>query len=190
MAKIENPNSGRAKIYENPDQFQVRVKSKSNFFVTAFLMFWLCGWAFGELMVLGTLLSGKAGAGSLFLLAWLGGWTIGGLFALSQVLWNIAGYELLTISDSVLTIQRHIPFFRRSWSYDTGHIANIQANENPPNGTLFGGQQNMHGLFSNRSFGGLKFDYGLRTTGFGMGLEPAEARMVADKVSNRLGIHQ
>jgi len=49
--------------------------------VVAFLMFWMLGWAFGEIFVLWSLLTGQApGPVSLFLVGWLGAWTIGGAF--------------------------------------------------------------------------------------------------------------
>lgn len=54
------------------------------FFVVGFLCFWLCGWAFGEVMVFRELLAGRA---NLFMFVWLGGWTVGGLFAFLSV-WN------------------------------------------------------------------------------------------------------
>ncbi len=58
--------------------------SAGRFFVVGFLCFWLCGWAFGEVMVFRELLAGRA---NLFMLVWLGGWSIGGVFALLSV-WN------------------------------------------------------------------------------------------------------
>lgn len=51
--------------------------------VAAFLGFWLCGWAVGEVTVIGSLLFGKTSHVSFFLLAWLGGWTVGGAFAIT-----------------------------------------------------------------------------------------------------------
>lgn len=56
--------------------------------VAAFLAFWLCGWAFGEIFVLGALLGGGLGGASLFLIGWLGAWTVGGAFAISA-LWHL-----------------------------------------------------------------------------------------------------
>lgn len=49
--------------------------------VVAFFMFWMVGWAFGEIAVLWLLLTGRApGPVSLFLIGWLGAWTVGGAF--------------------------------------------------------------------------------------------------------------
>ena len=53
---------------------------KARFFVTAFLIFWLCGWAHGFVNALVNLLRNAAGNPDLFLLFWLGAWTVGGIF--------------------------------------------------------------------------------------------------------------
>lgn len=57
----------------------------SSYFVGAFTLFWLGGWAFGEVSVISTLISGQGGAGTAFLAFWLAAWTLGGLFAMMQV---------------------------------------------------------------------------------------------------------
>ncbi len=48
------------------------------FFVAAFLIFWLGGWAIALVATLNQLLQGNPRGGQGFLLFWLGGWTIGG----------------------------------------------------------------------------------------------------------------
>lgn len=55
------------------------------FFVTAFLGFWLCGWAFGWISVAGQIARGHY---NLFLVGWLGAWTVGGGAAI-WALWNL-----------------------------------------------------------------------------------------------------
>jgi len=51
--------------------------------VVAFLIFWLCGWAMGEVFALGALFSGGTPwPVKLFLLVWVVFWTIGGLAAI------------------------------------------------------------------------------------------------------------
>lgn len=185
MSTFENPNTGRARFYEDGDLFQVRVASESQPFATIFSAFWLCGWAIGEISVIGSLLSGGQGAGALFLLAWLGGWTVGGLAVLSQVLWNVGGYELLTLSGDALTIERHIPFYRRRWVYDPGHITDVRAEAAVPRALL---RSNMGpGVFSKASAGAVVLHYGVRQVGFGLGLELPEAQAVAERVQQRLG---
>lgn len=75
----------------------------------AFLGFWLCGWAFGEIAVIFTLLFGKKGPDSLFLLVWLGAWTVGGAFAITGF------YNLIR-----KPIPETVTFIGSGLRYDTG----------------------------------------------------------------------
>jgi len=50
------------------------------FFIGAFLLFWLGGWAFGWITVARQLAKGNSPA-ELFLIFWLGAWTVGGILA-------------------------------------------------------------------------------------------------------------
>lgn len=186
MTQFENPNAGRAEIYESADLFQVRLKSKSSHFVMAFMMFWLCGWAYGEFKVLSILISGESGGASVFLLAWLGAWTVGGVFAATQLLWIVSGYELLSLSPNALTIQRCIPFYRRSWNYDINHVTNVRASAIVADDGTSRRKQYHPGIFSGPTQGTVKFDYGMKTPGFGLEMEEAEARKIADRLSAKL----
>lgn len=53
------------------------------YFVSAFLLCWLGGWAFGWIAVALQLLKGTGnGSADVFLIFWLGMWTVGGIFAI------------------------------------------------------------------------------------------------------------
>lgn len=187
MSNFVDPHSGSARLYEDHDLFQIHLKSKSSVFVTVFIGFWLCGWAFGEFTVLGQLFSGQGfGGGVWFLIFWLCAWTVGGIIAISQFLWGVAGYELLTLSEGELTIERCIPIFKRRWNYDVNEVKNFRAGSAVPTGLSFSGRQSLNGMFSNRGEGTLKFDYGFLSPGFGIGLEEAEAKWLAEKLEVRL----
>ena len=58
------------------------------YFLARFISLWLCGWAFGVVMVTSVLISKKADAPQLFLLALLGLWVIGGIGAM-HFLWRL-----------------------------------------------------------------------------------------------------
>ena len=53
----------------------------SRYFVAAFLIFWLCGWAVAWIAAATELIRGRPKGGDLFSIVWLGGSTIGGVFA-------------------------------------------------------------------------------------------------------------
>ncbi len=94
-------------------------------FVAAFMAFWLCGWAFGEVTVVRTLWRDSASTPSLFLLAWLGAWTLVGVFAVATI-WRL----LRPSSESTLRLSAD------ALAYHEGH--------SPP--ALYG----RGGLFGNR----------------------------------------
>ena len=186
MTKYQDPAAGRAKVVENSDTFQISFSSTQNIFHTAFLGFWLCGWLFGELFVLALLVSGGTGGATLFLIGWLGAWTVGGIFGISQFLWGVSGREILTLSGGTLTVRRQIPGYRRIWNYRVGDIQNIRAD-----GALSAAASpffafNNLGIFSGKANGTLKFDYGLSTVGFGLNMEEAEAKALAERLSSRI----
>ena len=186
MPKYQDPAAGRAKVVENSDTFHISFSSTQNILHTVFLGFWLCAWLFGELIVLALLISGGTGGATLFMIGWLGAWTAGGIFAISQFLWGISGRETLTLSDGTLTIRRQIPGYRRIWNYRVGDIQNIRAD-----GALSASAApyfafNNFGIFSGKAIGTLKFDYGLSTVGFGLKMDEAEARALAERLSLRI----
>jgi len=186
MTRFEPLDSGRARIDEDINGLEIRIRSKTQWFVTVFLCFWLFGWAFGEVMVLTTLLGGGVGVANLFMIAWLGAWTVGGLFCMSVVLWNFAGQERITLPGNALTVQRRVPVLTRSWTYDIAQITKLRTTQQVETALWVNRQMNS-GLFSRRDHGSVKFDYGMRTVGFGMELEEAEAAHLLDRLNTRLG---
>jgi hypothetical protein len=60
-------------------------KSAMTYFVGAFMLFWLGGWAFGEISVVRLLLTGTPETAQIFLVFWLCAWTVGGIYAFASV---------------------------------------------------------------------------------------------------------
>jgi len=103
------PFSARHTIDDLGGTLKITIPSKKNWFQILFMGFWLVGWAFGEVTVLGSLISGEGfGGPSLFMIAWLGGWTIGGGYALYILFWQLLGNEIIQVSNS--TIIQAAPF--------------------------------------------------------------------------------
>ncbi|TPL04885.1 hypothetical protein FJ938_16230 [Mesorhizobium sp. B2-4-14] len=50
-----------------------------------FILFWLGGWAFGEISAAHQIMTTPAGGGTGFLVFWLCAWTVGGLFAVLTI---------------------------------------------------------------------------------------------------------
>jgi hypothetical protein len=59
-----------------------RKRSGAAYFVGAFILFWLGGWAFGEVTAINMLLNGPPASAKLFMVFWLCAWSVGGAAAL------------------------------------------------------------------------------------------------------------
>jgi hypothetical protein len=108
---MNQPPSGSVfQIEENFDGRKILIpkpkRKLADIGAIAFLCFWLCGWAVGEVFViyalLGMIQDSEFNGSSIFLIAWLGGWTVGGFFAMRQVYNLVQGEppESITIGIS------------------------------------------------------------------------------------------
>nr|GFC65771.1 hypothetical protein [Tanacetum cinerariifolium] len=187
---IELPYQGRAAWQDLGSEVQISIPARRNWLVLTFMLFWLCGWLVGEVVVLGFVTGSAFGALSdnrgneppvVFLLAWLTFWTTAGLFIVRIVWWQLGGYELVTVGNGLLTIAKLGLLFNRPKTYDLSAVRHLRAQEDPL-AAAFGG------FATYRSFGGfgdtgsLRFDYGLKTVKFGAGLDEAEARHLIQRL--------
>ena len=176
---IETPSNGRAKIRKAGNGIEVQIPSRKNWFIIAFLCFWLCGWFFGEVFAISILFIGDLPIFSdeFFLLIWLAGWTIGGLFCITILLWSLVGQEIIKAENGVLEIGREIFSFKKSKKYHLKDVRHLTIN--PVSHHDFwpmGFQTNLFGLKG----GVLKFDYGMKTLRFADGIDEAEGRLLLE----------
>ena len=113
-------------LLENAHGIRLYPSGPGRFFTSGFLVFWLCGWAAGEIIVIGILIGGAwrmlsgdlepspahLGAGA-FLAFWLTFWTIGGLTALREVLRNLWAEDRLLMRPPGLRVERRVGPLRR-----------------------------------------------------------------------------
>ncbi|HET9251682.1 MAG TPA: hypothetical protein VFP58_06155, partial [Candidatus Eisenbacteria bacterium] len=126
------------------DGYRIRLKPRGigRYFGAAFLLFWLCGWAFGEafaLWLLGSgaaaLISGEAPQGGgfpvqaapalavgVFVLFWLVLWTFGGLMALRELIRILWGEDRILASGAGLQVTRMRGPFRSVKEYPRDRI--------------------------------------------------------------------
>jgi hypothetical protein len=178
MTRFEPIENQRSHVTAIAGGIEVSIPSRRNYLVAAFMAFWLCGWAFGLVMVSHQLLHPTEGTPMLFLAAWLGGWVIGGGFAILLLLWMLAGRERITVTNDAFRIRREA--FALGWSrnYALSAVKNLRVVESPPP-TPFGfGRRDPFGLTS----GPFAFDYGARSKMFGAGLDVAEARTLLSRI--------
>ena len=160
----------------------------SNVFIGA----WLCGWAIGEIIVLGIVVSdaiqaltgrpSSLGASLPGLLIWLLVWTGLGGTTLVSFLWQIAGREVIEISHDSFKIGRKLFSTGPSKSYNPINIDNLRLDDSQPavsaRFTRYGGARSSGG-------GLLVFDYGGSPVHFGGGLGFDEATLLLAEIQSR-----
>jgi len=182
---METPYTGRAIINELYNGVDIIVPAKKNWFIVVFLSFWICGWLVGEISVIREV-TGVSGDGSSngFLSFWLCGWTIGGIMAIRTWWWNVAGKEIINISQGVLSIDKKGAIFKKIKSYNLNEAKNFRVYEEPGIDNDFS-RRSSGSLWNLASSGTIKFDYGMETVKFGDKLYQAEGEYILERLRNK-----
>lgn len=173
------PFGGKANIKETYRGYQIEIPAPRNWFILLFLTTWLGGWAIGWCFAFFAIISnmGNALIGvNLFLLFWLIGWTFGGLVAIRTWLWMLFGKEIISIENNYLDITRKGDLLSKTKQYDLKKATNFEVVDTPSFGYFSNGFANQP--YNSASAGTLKFDYGLKTIRFGIGIDGAEGRFL------------
>lgn len=183
---METPYTGRATVTDNFDHLEIAIPAKKNGFIVLFLGFWLCGWVFGEVTAITSLLPGSNGAPHLFMIVWLGGWTVGGIFALRIFLWLLFGKEMITAGQGTITVSRKYALFNKPKTYDLKECKNFRTEDE---GDMFAwngfGQRRRSNINNFSDQGTIRFDYGMKTVKFGAGLDVVEADHLLQKLKDK-----
>jgi hypothetical protein len=193
MVLVE-PTQPRYTVDDLPGQLVVTMRPRRNWFAILFAGFWLLAWLVGEVVVSGALAAGLVAAlqngfqigveqwvvGG-FLLAWLGGWTVGGAVAVYAWLWNLAGREIVSISENILSIERRVPLWGRIKEYRMADVSSLRVAQR----TFSIWDQANYAQFRGDSRGMLAFDYGAGTIRFGTGIEEAEAKRILGEIAKK-----
>jgi hypothetical protein len=138
----------------------------------------------GEFFAASTLLgsltskSPREGPPDLFLLAWLCGWTLGGAAAAYTWIWNVAGREIVTSTETTLSIARApVPFPGRK-DFDWSSVRNLRVSPVVPS-------SENRSLVAGSKSGTVAFDYGARTFRFGDQLDEAESAILVEAILRR-----
>jgi len=178
------PFSARHTIDDLGDTLKITIPSKKNWFQILFMGFWLVGWAFGEVTVLGSLISGEGfGGPSLFMIAWLGGWTIGGGYALYILFWQLLGNEIIQVSNSTIITSRSVFGFGFPKEYSAEYIKALRMSTSSSSNDMFGWSRASR--FYGLGGGLIAFDYGAKTVNFGSGIDEAEAKQILSEIQQR-----
>lgn len=174
--------NGRARVEEYGRQLKITVPVKKNFVVIVFGLTWLAGWLFGLVMVGGQLTSSTMPEEAThFMTAWLVFWIVGGLAISTLVLWNIFGKESLRLEGGYLFLEKTLFGIGRHRNLSASEVSNFRYTAGED--TTFGNRMALWGLGP----GKVRFDYGLRTYSFASGVDEAEARYLAEMLTQKIG---
>ncbi|MEI8084835.1 MAG: hypothetical protein WCG93_01335 [Paludibacter sp.] len=174
---IEETTNGKATITFDGLIMKIQIPSKKNWFMIIFMIAWLGGWLMGELSALREIENEM----NSFMLFWLIGWTIGGGFMITGIIWSLLGFEVITIDNQVLQIERQIVNFRvYRKEYELKFLKGLELNPGQASTDLF--TQKKPGEFWGMTGGKIKFDYGMKTIKFGIGIDIVEARYLINEI--------
>lgn len=162
MTLVKVP-AGRSVMTETASGLEVIIPARRNYFLLAFLSFWLVGWGFGWVMAARQLVLESAPAVfKSFLAAWLVFWTFGGFMAMFILVWSFRGRERIVFGRSTLMITREIFGIGRRREYANSAIRNLRVSPAIYNPLDFRSGLQLWG------FGGgvVAFDYGADTVHF------------------------
>ena len=179
------PFVGKANIKEISGGYKVEIPAPRNWFVIIFLTVWLGGWSIGWISVVSILLSdlGDASGIDLFLLFWLTGWTVGGAVAIKTLVWMIFGKEIITIKSGQLAIERAGDLLSMKKEYDLQIAKSFEVKES--SGFDYFNKSTHAGFVNPSVMGTLRFDYGLSTIRFGIGIDAAEGKFLLEKFKSK-----
>lgn len=176
--------------------FRVTIPARPNVPLILFLSLWLCGWLIGEILVplgaLGGIMmardNGDRVQGFVALFLWFPFWTVGGLLMLLALLWNIAGREVITLSDATLCTKRALGTYQRSRSYDLAGIRNMRFAPLVYNPFSMSGSWQYQFQMLGVAGGSVAFDHGGKTYRFGNALPETESLRLIATIKQRFKI--
>lgn len=174
---------GRATLKEEGPVLTIDIPPARPLGTVLFLSFWLIAWAVGEFfagkIVLGALFSWLLGGSSffsftnLFMLTWLCGWSFGGFFAMHAWLKLVFGTETLVVQPDQLDITQRITQSGKAQHYAGAEIRNLRVVQGKGAAGVAAGDR-------------LAFDYGDATVTFGNTLSKSEARLLVQRIREKL----
>ena len=168
-------NNGKATIEKSFGGLNIIIPSKKNWFALLFGTAWMGGWFFGFVSASGILFSsetGQLGADG-FMTFWLIGWTVGGLAITTILLWGYFGQEKFITDRNEILFEKSVFGIGIKNRLERSAIKNFRTEVS--NDNWFGGNR---WAFWGLGPGKIKFDYGLKTYSFALGVDDAEANYI------------
>jgi len=174
-------NNGKARIESNFGNYSIHIPSKKNWFALIFGTMWMGGWYWGLEGALGDFgYAGHDGADG-FITLWTIAWTLGGISVIIMLLWGYFGQEKLEFDRDELKFEKTVFGVGIKKRLTIKEVSNFRFEKIED--SIFGGNR---WAFWGMGPGKVKFDYGLKTYSFGLGVDDAEAVFLAKELNNKI----
>ena len=175
------PYLGKAKIRFDGRQMKIIIPSKKQLLTIISLSICLIVWIVGYYLFSQDLFLNDSDVPEGFSDFWIFGWSAGAIFAVVILTWIIFGRETVIFENNICQIKKGIlEFAFVNRNYEIKHIKNLELNP-VDNETNFLGQKKS-GIDYGFTGGKIRFDYGMKTKKFGIGIDEAEARFIIDEI--------
>ena len=170
--------TSRVRVTQRGGTTAVRIAAPRSVTMIVFLVFWMVGWAGGEVAVIRTLSSAEIRPSAYgFVALWLVLWTAGGLAGVLGLLWAFAGHEVVQAGGGALTLRRAAGPVGRTQTFPLAEVTNLRYLPPAARGRGQGGRAGP---------GALAFDHRGKPVQFGTYLDPAGGRSVIDALAPTL----
>lgn len=164
-------NNGKAKIEKRIEGLKIVIPSKKNWFGLIFGLVWLYFWVQFYLIPIEFENFGSDGFNTI----WIMLWTFGGVMVVILLLWGFFGQELFNDNRNDVVFEKTIFGIGIKKRFEINEIKNFRFES--VNESMFGGNR---WAFWGLGPGKIKFDYGLKTYSFGLGVDDAEANYLVE----------
>jgi hypothetical protein len=162
-------NHKRAQVNYLSSGLEIVIPSKRNFFVILTMGFWLTLWFMGAASAFKSLIHSPPDKEKGFLIFWLCGWTFGGACAAFAVLWNLAGREIISISQGSLKLEKKVFGLGISKEYSLFSVRNFR---------FISTQEATDPSKLRKEKRGIAFDFNSKTIRFAKGLNEVETKEI------------
>jgi hypothetical protein len=180
MAEIPSPPKHTMTDFGN--RMQISIPSQKQWLLLIILPIWLCGWVFGEVSAIHKIMNDGL---TISILIWIIGWTFGGVFAILMILWQIAGKEIIEISNRSIFVSKTIFNIGFPTEYSVRYLKDLRMSSIiiANNDSQWGRTCNSD--YSLMGYQKLAFDYGAITIRFGYGIDEAEAKQILNNIQQK-----
>lgn len=168
-------------------EIELEFYPKKVWFNIIFMIVWLYGWLFGEILVISTLFFENISVSntienesSAFMVLWLIAWTVGGIFVYITLIWMVFGKEEIIIDRQELVIQRVLGFYKRKRKYELEHIKELRIKMEKQD--FLKKRKNSKTVFSD--YGNLRFNYHNEEVKFGLDIKASDAGVVLSEIKD------